>query len=620
MDAKKNLADFIIFAKKLPPLNEDMKYDSAYWKKAVNFTKIGVSSKNRELEKQLDKTIMPFAKAYLIYSQTHNRAKTFNEMKALRAVEKVMLKSHGKVDILKINSIILDQAAQVIREEYSPQAAYHGGIHLVKLQKHLVDKKIIKSFTWKNPINRGEDTIERVGNEGAKNREKKLPDENALLALADIFVLGESQLSPRDILLSSSIPILLAAPARGSELFYLKADCLHEDTDRNGKKVLGIKWYSGKGYGFEVEWVPEVMEETVREAVRRLQVLSSEARAFAFHLESSQNEQMINVQSTGFPYINFDTGEEVKVKWGDGLFSLFSFQLSDKYKTNKKKLWMPHIDTLNEDLAKTKKKRKNSDELVNVLSIFERHNYPSSYKIKSHQIRHLLTTLAKVNGMETELLTKWSKRADFKHNRIYNHATPEQYNKLNTLIKGGGQGSELNLCNIELISAETIQEININTSLTAHQTEFGACIHDYIMSPCSKHRNCISCTEHVCMKGDDVRLARIKKLLAREELLLEYDKNSMDDGIIGADRHYNKRLETIENCRSLISVLTNDNIPDGSYVKLSSDKAISHLDIALDINYKKRLPKIEKTSKNGVETIRRPPKALGKLNMLRGIK
>ena len=220
--------------------------------------------------------------------------------------------------------------------------------------------------------------------------------------------------------------------------------------------------------------------------------------------------------------------------------------------------------------------------------------------------------------METELLTKWAGRANEKHNRVYNHTLPEQYNKQLSVITGNDKSSNDNLPAIEIVKPETIQEINTSASLTLHQTEFGVCIHDYIITPCSKHRNCVTCTEQVCVKGDEVKLERLKKRLASEQLLLESDKAAMDDGSIGADRHYNKRLETIKICSELVERLADDSLPDGTLIKLSSELEMSHLDKALDINSNKRLPKIEKRRQTGVQTLNRPPHSLAKLKMLRG--
>lgn len=613
-DAKQNLEDFIEFSRKLPNINDKLDYASNYWKGAVNFTKIGISSKNRDPKNLLDASIIPFAKAYVTYSQSLKKAKAFNEMKAIRAIEQVMLKSNGTVDVNSINAVTLDQAAQVIRESYKGQAIYHGGLHLENLRDFLVSKKIVKPFTWENILGRHPDEVDKVGEVATEHRNNKLPDEDALLALAEIFALGEENLSKRDIFTSSAIAILLTAPARASELFYLKIDCLHEDYDRHGNKALGIKWYSGKGYGYEIEWVPSAMEMTVREAVKRLQKLSEPARKFAKNLEENESSKKYSVNMSDFPFVKYSTGDNVLVKWSEGLFTVHGNEFHKSAKVDVQKLWMPHIDTLNEDIAPTKRKKKGKDEFANSKSIFQRHDYPS-YKLTSHQIRHLLSTIAKVNGMDTELLTKWAGRADDKHNRIYNHTTPEHYNKQLSLISGNNAKNKTNLPVIEIVTPQTIQEINTSSSLTLHQTEFGICIHDYIISPCSKHRQCITCAEQICIKGDNVKLDRLRKHLEIEESLLVSDKSAMDEGTIGADRHYNKRLETIKICSELIEKLTDDTLPDGSLIKLSSSN-MSHLDKALDINHKKRLPKIEKNRDLGVQEVKRAPHALNKLKML----
>jgi len=67
---------------------------------------------------------------------------------------------------------------------------------------------------------------------------------------------------------------------------------------------------------------------------------------------------------------------------------------------------------------------------------------------------------------------------------------------------------------------------------------------------------------------------------------------------------------------SLLISLTDDSLPDGTLLKLSSELEMSHLDKALDINNKKRLPKIEKNRQSSVHTFLRPPHALSKLKML----
>lgn len=685
IDTKQNLKDFIEFSQKLPTLNDEMEYDSHRWKGVASFIKFGVPSQNRDVANQLDQSIMLFAKAYLTYSQTQNRTDNPNEMKALRAIEAAMLISHGVVDITKINSAVLDNAAQITREKLGTDAAYQGGCHLYKLQKFLVKKHIIPKFTWKNPNKRGKDVVEKVGEEGAANREKKLPDEDALLSLAEISNLDECNLSKRDIFITSAMPILLCAPARASELFYLKVDCLHYDKDSKKNPVVGYNWHSGKGFGHEVEWIPDVMVPIAKRSVARLKAMSEPSREWAGKMEKvveavnagevppfprhafcpdvvSDSTLLTLVQVAnamgyangsdtasarsflktrgfkvkgwkakdkkyclrdlipkliarlpkGFPYVPYTTGKGVKVKWSQALFSLHANEFDSKKQTTVTELWMPNINTLNEDLAKTKKKNKRTGELANVSSVFERHNYPSSYLITSHQLRHMLNTIAKINGMKEQLLTKWAGRAEGKHNRVYNHTTPQQYKKTAALIqqrKKNDSDNELGLREFEISTPESLQEINSRSAQTAHVTEFGACVHDYIMSPCFKHRDCINCEEQVCIKGDDLKLARLKKRLERENMLIEGDKKASEDGLLNADRHYQKRLITIRRCEELIGILNDENVPDGSAVKLSI-ASVSHLDQAMDKNHKKRLPKMEKNKKEQSVVSTKKPRAL----------
>jgi hypothetical protein len=609
-----NLIDFIEFAKKLPPLNPQMEYSSPYWKGVVNFTKIGVSSRDRTPSAVLHDSILEFSKAYIIYTQIHNRVRNLNEIKALRAVEKVMLSCGQDPNIRDINMAILDKAAEILIQEYSPDAAYHGGCHLEKLKDFLVNKKIIEHFKWDNPIKRGDDILQKVGVLADARRYEKLPDEDALMAVAEIFSIDEASLSEKDIFTSSCVAILLSAPSRGSELFYLKEDCLLITKDKDGNNAVGIKWFAGKGFGYEVAWVPSEMHNTVKEAVSRLKKLSIEAREFAKTLEKNYAFDDSNLPDA-FPNVKYENGNGITIKWSEALFAMFKYQLNSVRSTDKTKLWMPYIDTLNEDLSTTKKKNKNGDK-ANVKSIFERHNYPS-YSLKTHQIRHLLSTVAKVNGLETELLTKWSGRADQKHNRVYNHTTSEQYNNMLSKVSTMNVPTNSLINKVVVFKPSTIQEINANSSLTIHQTEFGVCIHSYITSPCSKHRNCITCSEQVCEKGDLVKLERIKKRLAIELSILEADKKAIEEGSIGADRHYNKRLETINICNELIEKLTDKNLPDGTLIKISSESDISNLDRALEINNKKRLPSIEKISNTDV-TIYKPKKSNKIIKILKG--
>ncbi len=228
-----------------------------------------------------------------------------------------------------------------------------------------------------------------------------------------------------------------------------------------------------------------------------------------------------------------------------------------------------------------------------------------------------------IGGMSDTLLTRWSGRADPKQTRVYNHQTPDQLNaKFHAITKE--ENSKLGIAELVIVTPETLQEINADSNITAHVTEFGMCIHSYVLNPCEKHRDCVNCEEQVCEKGDDEKLKRLKEKLKYEEMLLTGDQQAMDDGSVNAEIFLNKRLLTIERCKALIDRLEDDSIPDGALIKLAIDKT-SRLDKALDINGKKRLPKLDSskkiTSQNGTpELMNTRPKALDKLKAFGGVK
>nr|WP_228712824.1 hypothetical protein [Klebsiella pneumoniae] len=66
------------------------------------------------------------------------------------------------------------------------------------------------------------------------HRNDKLPDEAALLAIADIFSKNDELLSPRDKFTSAVFALLLCCPSRISEILALPADCEITQKDEKG--------------------------------------------------------------------------------------------------------------------------------------------------------------------------------------------------------------------------------------------------------------------------------------------------------------------------------------------------------------------------------------------------
>ena len=258
---------------------------------------------------------------------------------------------------------------------------------------------------------------------------------------------------------------------------------------------------------------------------------------------------------------------------------------------------MPHLDTLNEDFLLIMKKKRNG-ELVNVQSIFQRWGF-GDYSVSTHQFRHLLNTIANTNGMDSLLLAKWSGRADMKQNRVYDHTTVEDrnYSLMEMQKNEVGTVNTDSTFTFQIATPRTLQELNTKTTLSMHTTEFGLCTHSYIDEPCLKYRNCLNCTEHVCIKGDQEKTKRLQDRLKKEKILWETNKLAVDKNVTGANVWLETRELTIQRCEQMLALLNDPHIEDGTPLSLPSSEAVSHLDLAYQKAGRKRIPLIENTQR-----------------------
>ena len=687
----KNIEDFISQVEAVSNPNAKMDYSSYYWVGLGNFTKMGVNSRKKDKSTWLDDSIISFAKAYIKYQVIKSSSSMYAHFYAIRALEAAVTKYGEQVVISKLLPRDFDQAVQEANATMEEGAAYQAGMNLNFMRKFLIDHKMIKPFEWKNPLSKPKDRKNLTGDAGQEYRESKMPDENAIMAIAAIFSKKESELTLRDVFTASTFSLMMSAPERGSEPLYLRADCLEvhvvkmsrddikrdsdkalqqsdgtelwlaeDDNEQTVQEQIGIRWFSGKGYGYETKWVPDVMNPVIKAAIKRLEKQSKQAREFAKMLEESgdfprhplcprvgedqlltkgqavaalglDTSQLTRKQATtsgnqilrkndieradyvvtlrdlnkivrkrlpeGWPYIPFKKGK-VKLKWSEALYAGFANQFSASKGTIYTELWIPNITTLNEDLKPSIKQNRSTGEIAaGNLSIFARHGY-KGLELRSHQPRHLLDTMASVNGMSDTLRSKWAGRADPKHNRYYDHTDEQEYNhdwleheSKDELVNNDVR--DLFKVQIAKGNMRSLQEHNTRASLAVHITEYGECKHSYIDEPCMQHRDCLNCNELVCTKGNDDRLKRIQEKLKKERLLLRGDEKAVNDGVKGAVQWYQRRLTTIKRCESLIAWLTSDDVKDGDMIKLADAENVTHLDRALEANGRKRLPKIE---------------------------
>ena len=130
-------------------------------------------------------------------------------------------------------------------------------------------------------------------------------------------------------------------------------------------------------------------------------------------------------------------------------------------------------------------------------------------QLPSHNARHWLSTKAESGGMDELTLANWAGRARVADNKAYDHRTEEEKSEeaRSILIPE----HPLLLDKIHLNLPITHEELGKDKPGVAIVTEIGLCEHDYAMSPCSRHGDCETCKELVCIKGMDSSLEILKK-------------------------------------------------------------------------------------------------------------
>lgn len=629
LDAKDNLDAFIRYCRdELYVFGADLNWDDDYWREpGITFSNLNQKTRpgaDAVVAHPLSEPFKNFAKAYLRYQQGVRPTKAMLEVPALRVLERALVEVNGNSDLSGLNLVVADQAGVITGEHYAPSRAYRVGGAVAKLIGFIgVYGFIPARLDWKNPLSRPLDTV-RTGKKAKQEREKKLPDPEALNALASLFASNPSE--PRDIFTTSTAALLLCASSRISEILSLREDCEVWEKRRDGRIGYGWRFMPLKGANPYIKWIPAPMVEVAQEAIRRLRQLTEEGRRIAEWHERHPDEfyrhpgcpdvmedQPLTIEQSadalaiegsadyrrdrlkalglsskgggntlrrlnrvvreklpkGFPI--FD--EKSDLRYSEALFCFQDLQLRTDMAESPCRVWRPGPGTLNDDLG--------SGRLKTVRSIFDRHRLnegrKSPLKARSHQFRHLLDTLLQRGGLGQAEIARWAGRADIRQNRVYDHMDEfelaDMIRQQDPALRIAPSTEEL----AEQVAKKlpmTTQEFNALEMPTAHITEFGFCGHDYSMSPCQRFKDCINCTEHVCVKGDR-RIDRIKELYGVVNSQVERAEVEIADGIAGADRWYEVHKQAQVRYRELIRLYEDLRVPNGSMIRLRNPNEFS---------------------------------------------
>lgn len=587
-------------------------------KQKLKFTKLSGEHFHNE---KMNSDFIDFAKAYITHEYPFESNALGVVIATLRCVEYILIKTHGCANICLVNYSILEEIISFIKNRYSNNYAYVIGRELKGICSFLFENKLTyKNIAgWKNPIRFKQDYFL----DDKEKHNKKIPNEEIIYIFADIF--SQELTDKRDIFTTSVIALLMSAPSRISEVLSLSIDCVFTNTTQKGNEKWGLRFWAGKGYGGDIKWIPSVMAPVTQKAIDRVRRLTNKPRMFAklmelnfgaFHKQTrfsrySESKLLTTVQvcevllnesisekegikllkrlsikshdniyslrtlwqelqsrlPEGFPWYN----KKKNIKFSDLLFLFFKDSLHLNKSDNIIELYTPHTSSFYSDTY-YQEKRKN---------IFERHEYHNgnkqSFHFHSHQIRHLLNTIAQRKGMTEYEVAKWSGRASIKQNRVYNHVSDEEIIEKYESLKRSSTNYTVseNITVRNPVSRESFLSVSHGA---VHKTEFGYCIHDYAISPCEKFRDCLNCSEQICIKGSLDSLTRLKERLSETNELIETTRKDTNenDRQIDKDRWLSFHLKIKERLQELISILESKEVPEGSFVRLSN-KSYSHL-------------------------------------------
>lgn len=301
-----------------------------------------------------------------------------------------------------------------------------------------------------------------------------------------------------------------------------------------------------------------------------------------------------------FPYVSKKDaakGEKGGLKFSDALFCMRGFQLNSANRVSPVRLWMPSLASgYSNEVGLSSESQEN---------FFERHGYKDDHgnplSIRSHSFRHLLNTEAQRGQMTNEQLAWWSGRVNQNQNEVYNHMSEqERVNRTKAVLADENGVVRIVPFTVQMrtleVSVQTekhghweidkrvpvsLGELDLQPKVTSISTLYGRCEHDYALSPCEGFANCLSCSDHSCIKGsgpdEAEKLLRLHELSERVTFEVANAKARLDEGYWGAQNWLQNQTKWLEKIRQLIAILSREDVPDGSIVKTGGANNQTHL-------------------------------------------
>lgn len=287
-------------------------------------------------------------------------------------------------------------------------------------------------------------------------------------------------------------------------------------------------------------------------------------------------EAVLSLLPPGFPVLDHKSG----LKYSEALFVMRIYELAEDKCT-----YRCSIEAINYDHIYRRLNRANDiPTLLDQLGLFEKDG--SQIRVGSHQLRHYLSTLAEASGLSQLDIAMWAGRRNIKHNAAYDHESSRDM-QARILDKLGGHfdnygAVELNDEAIKeqkmvVLPRSEFMRLKMSHGGALHTTMYGYCLHNWIISPCEQHADCINCEEEVCVKGEKEKEVNIRALRTETAELLQSAETAVVKGKTGAGRWVEHQRLTLDRLNQLCAILDDPSIEEGALIKLNGIKSPSRI-------------------------------------------
>ena len=577
-----------------------------------------------------------------------------NKMIVLRLLHDAIDEIYGVVDILKADGLVLQKVRELTDIRYAgSDLRYRLGQQMEIVYEFLRKKFIVPTLPhWVNPWKRGQAKAGRTDQESRKWQEERCPSMHQMISIADCFSKAKSRedvywtsvitllmFAPsragelptlsvdclhvtdsgrlgvrwygekgfgdtikwvpevlREVVIEAHRRLIeIGGPAREAAKFayenpgkfYRHGGCVTPTDSPENKDLSAREFGNAMNFGEKILALLEVggieRSDTTRWSVFGGSKWVEKLREDSPPTYEKLAEFTLNEYGGGdWPYIpNSD-----RYIW-DSLLLVRDREFHNDFNPRSFSWVQPTVNQINSQLAPRSGLTNPVPTMFQRLEVVDEDG--SDIELTSHQLRVWLSTNAERGGMDSWRLAKWAGRARIEDNRHYDLRTPlERDEQARAVLALTERPNALEALKLNLpVSYEVLGLMRIGI---ADVTEYGMCTHDYAMAPCTKGGECMTCKEHVCIKGMPNTLERIKKLEERVSSQFEKAKSDVGGGVFGADRWLSHLGWKLAHIRTQRVRLESEETPTGAVLWITPEHDPSPIKRALEQRQYKTSP------------------------------